>query len=208
MKKTLLLLLILLFPLLAAAQDPTDPPVTKDMTTSFRLALQVGTSKIKDASGWGGCYEADIRYYVSRQWGLGVKYNQYSRTYSLSDFLRYYYGHYVHKVRFIGPSLSYRYQSPQKGHSVHASFGMGYMGSYYDRMGTTKSHSKGSTVGTFLEAGADLALCKNLSLGIAVSRYTGLVTEEETWNSKSHWTEQSDESLKNIALTIGLRLNL
>lgn len=198
---------------------------------NFRIAVNAGFSQLLaktsnsvpsqsknyvSALKSGANYGIDASYFISKEWGFGMKFNQFkssnSGTYydsnlgstvSMAD-------HITHT--FIGPSAATRYVSPNNKHGLVFTLALGYLGYLNDgALNGTSFKIKGGTFGSALDAGYDYHVNKRFALGVQASLVGGVlksytVTYANT-TQKIELDEKSKESLSRIDLSFGARFN-
>lgn len=188
--------------------------IHKDLSTLDRQHVK----KIK----FGGVFNADATYFIRENRGIALKYSLHSASASSSNRAPSSTGYntitmeddvYIH---YVGPNYVFRlFNSSGKG-SFIASIGLGYMAYIDNSEISNRSPDRitltGQTLGTNLDAGYEIYLTKQLSVGAQISYYSGLLTKIK---AKSYYgiseTIELDkdkyEGLNRIDISAGLRLN-
>ena len=159
----------------------------------------------------------EMSYFMSKPFGLGVKYsvhrskndmspvtimyeNGYTRTGQMSDNI---------SISFIGPTFTIRGLNKDMKNSFIMSIGLGYL-AYKDVAVLIDDFTlKGSTMGLCWDIGYDIGLSKGVALGFMLSLITGKLTSYDISDGFTTQTIKLDsdeqEGLSRIDLSIGLR---
>ena len=192
---------------------------------SYRLAKIAGNNEpeiqqyqkeLKSGYNFG----ADLTYFISETFGVGFKYSNFKSTNSMDDIYLTFPNGYTEygkmsdniSINFIGPFFSTRFMNANKKNAFLLNFGIGYMGYNNEAVLISNYSFKGSTLGISWDAGYDIGLTENLSLGVQFSFLQGTLMEYELSNGVITETIKLDndnyESLSRIDLSLGLRYNL
>ncbi|WP_461788904.1 hypothetical protein [Pedobacter sp.] len=224
MKKLFLALLVA-----ATIHVNAQEKVANKATTSsqkFRFALNGGFSRLLaktstslspqnkayvDQLKSGVNFGVDAGYFVAKDWGLGLKFNQFrsSHTGLLYDANNFAVSASTDLVNtFFGPSFSTKYDSQNNKHMLMLSAAIGYM-HYWSHNGFIKT--TGGTVGSALDFGYDYRVTKNFALGAQLSFVGGALSKlTQTNGSMSVTSELEDnkkESMARLDISIGARFN-
>lgn len=156
-------------------------------------------------------FNAEMLYFMKNNLGFGLQYC-YNHTKAKSE--NYLIGEFSDNIsiRFFGPVFSFRAYNHTMKNNVYMSFALGYLG--YKDKGTVNSENvliKGSTAGLKYDAGYDIGIAKNTSLGFQMSYLTGIITEitvTQGYISQVKKLEKENyENLGRLDLSIGLKFN-
>ncbi len=180
------------------------------------MDYQSYVKKLKMGYHYGG----DITFYVSKQWGFGIKSTNFRAKnellnvpYTSMD------GTVVYGVMrddisiyLIAPYVSSRVFDSYNRHSLMFNFGIGYVG--YDNKAVLLSdiRIKGSTLGLLWDVGYDIGLTKNIALGFQFSFIAATLTSCDITSGgyTQHVTlsKGTYENLSRIDVSVGVRVNL
>lgn len=235
MKKVLFsFFLALTYCFLANAQiiETSDLSVKEDCFGKWRVAVQAGPGfrigKVQSGLGAdmdsflrklkkGYSLSADVTYYFLNVFGVGFKAQNYHASNSANVQIQYnsgerWIGTMTDKIdiSFLGPFASYRWQINK--HSIILGSGLGYL-HYKDKSYIGKSVSvNGGTLGLFSELNYDYSFTNRLAFGVSVSLISGSLSSVTTTIDGSRQTSGTNsgqkENISNIAISVGLRLNL
>ena len=168
----------------------------------------------------GLVYEADLTFFFSRAYGIGVQYS------NMSSFARQYVtasfddgstqtGYLTDKLNIIyaGPFFAVRESTPDGRHRIYGNYGLGML-SYHDAAELIEPFTMtGSTIGYRVELGYDFRLTGKFYIGALLSLTSGVlydVTVSDATGSRETVKLSSDdaENLSRIALSVGFRWNL
>lgn len=200
---------------------------SKPTTTSqrFRLAFNGGFSRLLaktsaslspqnkayvDQLKSGANFGLDASYFVAREWGLGLKFNQFRSSHTgLMDYGGNAFNASTDLVNtFVGPSFATKYETTSRKHLLLLSAALGYM-HYWNHNGFIKT--TGGTVGSALDFGYDYRITKSFALGAQLSFVGGVLNKlTQTNGSMSVTTKLEDnnrESMARLDLSVGARFN-
>jgi hypothetical protein len=151
-------------------------------------------------------FSMDASYFFSEMFGAGVKYDLFKASNSTL------WGEDHISINYAGPVFAMRFFNQSKTNCWLINYSIGYMG-YTDRgkAAGIPELIKGSTVGTVIDIGYDIALSKNWSACLQLSMLSGILTEyDETINGITQTIKLEDqkEGLMRLNISIGLRCNL
>lgn len=168
------------------------------------------------AMRWGLDYGADAIYYMGG-WGLGLRYSSFrahhcdNASFTTSDGVqRSGMVDSTNNIWFLGPVMALRDTYNEKGNSVSALYGIGYLGdkmieevpSYYPVT------ARGGTVGFLVELGADFRITEHAFFSVALSYYRGTLYRYRVRSNSVERTVDlgvdNGEGLNYLALNFGL----
>ncbi len=162
-------------------------------------------------------FSVEFNYFLSKQTGLGLKYNNFSS--SNSAIINFPNGNAIIPVKlsvdqnfgFLGPVLCSRTQSANKKNSLLLGVGFGLM-TYYSHLTLNDAKSiiqTGNTFGLSYDVGFEFLLAKNISLGFQLTYLKGMLTQYNENDGVSiktiTLTSANYESLSHFDLSVGLR---
>ncbi len=163
---------------------------------------------------------ADLTYYFSEVFGLGVKYARFNSSNNLDNIyieddqgVRQY-GRMSDKltIGFFGPTISTRFLNSTKSRALILVLGMGYMRYNDDKLIVNNYKMTGNTFGMSYDIAYEFELTKKTSLGFQLSLISGYLSSYKWDDGSTIQTvklgkDENDpnESLYRIDLTIGLR---
>jgi hypothetical protein len=170
------------------------------------------TKKLKSGYHLG----ADVAYYFTEPLGVGLKAYVSKASNSVDNiYIQDIYGNTSYgkmsddiTITFIGPTFSTRLINAYKSNAAMFNFSLGYMGYLNDNVVVKNYKITGSTIGLALDAGYDIGLTDNLSLGFQISIITGVMTQYDINDGSTvqHFKMKDNyESLNRIDLSVGLR---
>ncbi|MEO6683374.1 MAG: hypothetical protein ABIN48_11195 [Ginsengibacter sp.] len=213
---------------------PTGHVVREENYQHFRIALNGGYSyqtakiaenvpadfkdyvkKLKSGYHFGG----DITYYFTEPLGFGIKYYLFKTSNSLDNI-------YIEDgagnrtegkmsddltISYIGPTFSTRMLNHDKRNAFIMNVSMGYMRYSNNKVLIDQYKMTGSTMGLAFDAGYDIGLSKNLSMGFQISMISGTLFNYN-WNDGTTMQtvklEKSEyEGLNRIDFSVGLRFS-
>jgi hypothetical protein len=159
---------------------------------------------------------ADVAYYFTEPLGVGLKAYVSKASNSVDNiYIQDIYGNTSYgkmsddiTITFIGPTFSTRLINAYKSNAAMFNFSLGYMGYLNDNVVVKNYKITGSTIGLALDAGYDIGLTDNLSLGFQISIITGVMTQYDINDGSTvqHFKMKDNyESLNRIDLSVGLR---
>lgn len=221
-------LLILLFVGLAYHANAQNNVVQTLTAKKFRFAVNAGFSQLLaktaqsvspqnrayiDGLKSGYHYGVDGAFFISKDWGLGLKFNQFRSTH---NGLLYNENNTSMNIAttlvntFIGPSLATKYDSPNNKHTFLFNLAIGYMG-YLSKNDMIPVQTTGGTVGSALDAGYDYHMTKNFAIGAQFALVGGVLNRLTYKNGNASVTEKLDdnqkESMSRLDFSLGARLN-
>lgn len=210
--------------------------VATSKTTSlphFRIAVNGGFSRLLaktsesvepknrdyvSALKSGYNYGIDATYFISKEWGLGVKFNQFRSSHVGTLYDEYYIPMTIETVMvhtFIGPSLASKYVSPSGKHTLLSSVALGYMG-YLSDVRSFMTQITGGTVGAVIDIGYDYSITKRFAIGPQLSFAGGVLNKltykgYSSYNKNVSYTQELDknnrESMSRLDISFGARFN-
>jgi len=228
-------LFVMLLAGLTFSAKAQDASIKKTTTIQhFRIALQGGFSQLlaktpenvapqnrdyESALKSGANYGLDAIYFISNDWGLGVKFNQFKSSHSglfyeipngasgttvaATDNITH---------SFVGPSLSTKYVSANTKHTFVLAVALGYLG-YVNDGGLNGIPLKmtGGTFGSTLDAGYDFNITKSFALGAQISIVGGVLKSYTVSNgamsTKVNLDDKNKMSLARLDISFGARFN-
>ncbi|PRX53113.1 hypothetical protein [Flagellimonas meridianipacifica] len=165
--------------------------------------------------------EANITYYLSKNIGLGIKYNIFKTSNSIenvgfidtdgSDII----GTLANDitVSFVGAVLSYRFPGKKSKNAFILNSSIGYLSYRDNQVLAIPVNVKGNNLGFSFDIGYDFLLAERLSLGIQAGATSGRIRELEiTGDSGTSLVRIPDDERPSgsarLDFSIGLRYNL
>lgn len=164
----------------------------------------------------GFTFGGDIGYYVSENFGIGLKVQMFKSSTFTDDI---YFidddGNILARgtyrddlnVFFFGPTFATRFFDRNKNNNLIINASLGYM-SYTDNvLYIVSGKYTGSTLGACFDIGYDVGIADNLMLGFQVSAYVGALSQIRLSSEGQSMTGHLDnkEGLGRIDFTIGIR---
>ena len=230
MKKTIIFLLLIacISGRIASAQTISGE------APRFRIAVQGGygyrLGKVQETGQsiidqhnkklkWGLVYGADATWFISNDFGLGLKFNNLRSTAEDAVTITYDTGSSksgiyrdVVDLRFLGAMAASRSVTPNGRWIFLIDCGLGYLSLTDNGRVIDPMAIKGGTLGVCADAGVDFRLMNKLYLGLSVNAISGTVTSYSLTQDGRTQTVKLDkdeyESLHHLTASIGLRLYL
>jgi len=180
-------------------------------------------------------FSSDLAYYY-KSVGIGLKYNLFKTSYSMSDF-QFYESTYIYHTKYslsdhittsyFGPAIFYRLMNHDKNRAILMNFSLGqidYLNKkeikseiiynslfYKDITSTYNFEIKGKTIGVIIDFGYDIGITNNLSLGFQFSIIRAMLKKYDTNIEIQPMFDDmflNIENLNRVDFSIGLRFNI